>query len=700
MMFLEMARALQRLGREPAANEQLPIPADLRLLVTDRLRGLSPPTRRMLLITAALAQPTDLSVRAATDDPVKFRHALTEAIDAGILELEGRRLRFSHPLIGSIPLEDLTPEDRRALHRQLARTVADPEQHARHAALGAAATSEPVAAALDLAAAHARGRGSLTSAAELSELALTATPPTAQADLLRRTVTTAENLYLLGDPVGARTILTTRLHAAPPGPQRVPGLLLEATISSWEQGDASVASLCERALVEAGDDPLLQARCHATFSDTSPSNAQEDFVHAQRAVELLQAIDSAPADLLSNALTNLATHGCRLGRGLAVSALERAVELQSAATALSIGERPGMGLGMYLKVVDRFDDSRHWLHAMRTAAVEEGDNIALPMILGHLATLECWAGNYQLALQFAEQGRQQATRNGCSAPMPASAHVLVLAHLGRLTEARRLGERDLASDDALGFDSATALHHRSLGFTELFAGETAAAAAHFTRALSIARDMEIGEPAIMRLHPHAVAAFVHLGDLERARALTAELDASRERSNLPWAKAMAQRCHGLLEAASGNPSAAVDALERALAEHPRLAMPFEEACTRLLLGTVLRRIGRRADARQQLTTALTDFLRLDTPVHADRTRAELAGIGGRSGGADDLTATEHRVATLVGTGRTSREVAAALFLSVRTVDSHLGRVYRKLGLRSRTELAVWIADQPPAQTTT
>ncbi len=697
MMFLEMARAMQRRGREPNADEPLPVPADLRSLVTERLQGLTPQTRQLLLVTAALAQPTVSGVASAIGDAGEYRRSLAEALDAGVLEVDGQRLRFAHPLIASIPYEDLTTDARRLLHQRLAQTVTDPEQHARHAALGADEASASAAAALDVAAQHARARGSLDSAAELAELAVAMTPATEDRNLLSRTVAAAEYLFLLGDTARARTVVTAGLLAAAPGPARVPGLLLRATIASLEHGDATVAGWCTQALAEAGDDPLLLARSHATFAETSPSGAEADLAHAQSAVNLLQGIDSPPCDLLSNALTNLALHGCRLGRGLAVTTLERAVALQAQGPPPPVSDRAGMVLGMCLKVVDRFADSRFWLHAIKTSATDEGDDSAVPNTLGHLAILECWAGEYGLALRYAVQGRDHMERIGVRAPMLASAHVLALAHLGRLAEARDLAEGDLASDEALGFDTAVALHLRSLGFTELAAGNPDAAAVHFLRAVTISRETGIREPAIMRLHPDAVTAMVAVGNFEEANRLTAELDASAQRNQLPWATVMAARCHALLCAASGDLPAAIDALERALADHERLPMPFEEARTRLLLGTVLRRAGRRSDARRELQAARAVFIRLGTPVQAEQARAELAGIGGKPGSDGDLTAMEQRIITLVAAGKTSREVAGELFISVRTVDSHLGHIYRKLGLRSRTELALWVSMHPSRQ---
>jgi DNA-binding CsgD family transcriptional regulator len=145
--------------------------------------------------------------------------------------------------------------------------------------------------------------------------------------------------------------------------------------------------------------------------------------------------------------------------------------------------------------------------------------------------------------------------------------------------------------------------------------------------------------------------------------------------------------HGLLRAASGQVPVALTVLEYALVDHQLLAMPFDEARTRLLFGSVLRRAGHRSDARRELEAALAVFVRLGTPRQVEQTRAELASVSGRRMSGSELTVVEERIAALVGAGQTNREVAVTLSMSVRPVESHLGRIYRKLGLRSRTELA-------------
>jgi len=206
--------------------------------------------------------------------------------------------------------------------------------------------------------------------------------------------------------------------------------------------------------------------------------------------------------------------------------------------------------------------------------------------------------------------------------------------------------------------------------------------------LSIASDeFGIKEPAILRLHPDAVAALIALARFDEAAELTQQLDAATYANHHPWSTVMAERCHGLLKAANGEHATAIELLERALVGHQRLPMPFEEARTRLLLGSVLRRAGHRSDARRQLEAARAMFLRLGTPIQQRQASTELDSIGGRRRLENELTPVEQRIADLVAVGQTNREVAVATFTSVRTVESHLGRIYRKLGIRSRTELA-------------
>jgi DNA-binding NarL/FixJ family response regulator len=150
---------------------------------------------------------------------------------------------------------------------------------------------------------------------------------------------------------------------------------------------------------------------------------------------------------------------------------------------------------------------------------------------------------------------------------------------------------------------------------------------------------------------------------------------------------MGARCRGLLQAAEGDLEAALASCEQALEVHERMPVPFERARTLLIYGTILRRARRRKAAREAIETALSIFEALPAPVWAENARAELARIGGRSPSSDGLTPGEHRIAELVADGKTNKEVAAILVVADRTVESALTQIYRKLDVRSRTELA-------------
>jgi DNA-binding CsgD family transcriptional regulator len=194
-------------------------------------------------------------------------------------------------------------------------------------------------------------------------------------------------------------------------------------------------------------------------------------------------------------------------------------------------------------------------------------------------------------------------------------------------------------------------------------------------------------PSVRPVLPDAIEALIGVGELDAADPLVDELEERGRELDNPWAIATATRCRGMLEAARGDLSAAVVTLERAMVEHERAASPFERGRTLLVLGQVERRAKRRRAAREALDAALAIFDELPAPLWAEKARAELARISGRRPASEELTETERRVAELVAEGRSNPEVAAALFITRQTVEKHLTRIYAKLGVRSRVELA-------------
>ena len=190
-----------------------------------------------------------------------------------------------------------------------------------------------------------------------------------------------------------------------------------------------------------------------------------------------------------------------------------------------------------------------------------------------------------------------------------------------------------------------------------------------------------------RAWPNAIEALVAVGELRLAREYRDLFRERAERCHCPWALATAARCLGLLRAAEGDRDGAFAAFEQALVEHRRTPGPFERARTLLSYGVALRRAKRRGEARSRIEEAMAVFDELGARLWSARAREEFARVGGRQRSGPELTPTEERIARLVASGASNTEVAAELFVSVRTVESNLTRVYSKLGVKSRTELA-------------
>jgi DNA-binding NarL/FixJ family response regulator len=200
------------------------------------------------------------------------------------------------------------------------------------------------------------------------------------------------------------------------------------------------------------------------------------------------------------------------------------------------------------------------------------------------------------------------------------------------------------------------------------------------------------EPSIYAVHAQAAESRLGLGDAAGAAALIDELEGIAGPLGRSSALAAAARCRGLLAAADGDIDAAVQAFDRALELHEALESPLQRARTLLAAGTSLRRARRWRAARESLDAARAIFDEMGATLWAARVLRELERIGGRSA-STGLTPTEARVAQLVVAGRANKEVAAELFVSLRTVESNLSRIYAKLGVRSRTELAVRLAER-------
>ena len=232
-----------------------------------------------------------------------------------------------------------------------------------------------------------------------------------------------------------------------------------------------------------------------------------------------------------------------------------------------------------------------------------------------------------------------------------------------------------------------------LGFLELSLSNFEDARVYLNPVVAYLERMGAAEPAIIPCVPDHVEALVALGRADEAGPLVDRLEEQGHALDRPWAVAVSSRCRGLIAAVRRDLDGAQALLERATVEHRRVAQPFELARTLLALGEVQRRAKRARVARETLQGALMSFETLGAPLWAQRATKEIARIGGRPPATDALTPSERRIADLVAEGSTNKEVAAVLVVTDRTVESALTQIYRKLDVRSRTEMARKLASR-------
>ena len=313
---LEIGRAIQQRDDLPTVDDDdVPIPASLHELVRDRLALLARPAREATEIAAALSKPTRPLIDAVMGSSDSAA-AIEAAAAAGIVELEGDRVRFAHPLLASITYAQIPPARRRALHARLAEILDDPEERGRHLALAAERPDAAVAAALDEAARRARARGAPASAAELWEQARRLTPADAGREARRRGIEAAERHFDAGEVDRARALLEEVVAESPPGRERSQALTRLGWVCAHTEGFHAAEEVFRAALAEHADDVALRIEIEEGLAwclhQTQGIAAAE--IHARRALELAESLGE-PA-LLAGALSHRRlSRGARRARG-------------------------------------------------------------------------------------------------------------------------------------------------------------------------------------------------------------------------------------------------------------------------------------------------------------------------------------------------------------------------------------------------
>jgi DNA-binding CsgD family transcriptional regulator len=338
------------------------------------------------------------------------------------------------------------------------------------------------------------------------------------------------------------------------------------------------------------------------------------------------------------------------------------------------------------------DGPRDILGELEARAQARGDETTRAMALWRLCMLEWLAGRWRLALEHAVAAKELAeqTQHAHARAWAGRAKALVEVDLGFVAEARATVDEAVAVARESGNDVYAMFGVGVLGRLELALGDASAAAHHLRDLPARLTAGGLNDPT-SPIWADAIETLVALGELDRARVYLDAYEKNARRFGSPWALAAAARCRGLFEASVGRFESAVEAFDHALAHLEDGRYALERGRTLLCLGVARRQAHQKRVAREALDPAIAIFEALGARLWAERARAELRRISGRAPASDELTETERRVAELAAVGRTNREIAAELFMGVSTVEAHLSRVYRKLGVRSRTELAGRIA---------
>lgn len=683
---LELARHMAGSGGQLA--EGVALPTGLAADGQAPLRRLSPGALAVTQVVALATRPTrDLLVRALeADDPPGA--AVDEALAAEVLEWSPPDpvLRFGHPLVREAVTASLDGPLRRRLHRRLADLADDPDEAAAHLAAGTEQADERVADLVQAAAQRALARGAPYQAAVLAQAAVGLSVDQHGPGCWRRRLLVLDGLTAASEfdrasalarswavdvPAEARGELAARQGALEPD-YRVAARLLHAAVDGLQHDPRRAAEVgAELAVVEAIHLLLLGPATRSVALALDAAAKTPDPAVRRRVL----AVDGFVAALA--------------GAPDAATRLERAVALPGLASMPFPYYSPETRLAMWHTWRGEVDRARE-LHQVVLAAAERlGSEESAHGTRLHLVEVEWRAGRWSAAADHAHAVRRYVEHSGAGqAGLAEYGLALVEAAHGRVDRARTLARRGIESAEATSNLVFAAQCRCVLGQVELSVDDPAAALAWLEPVARLLRSSRVAEPGLFPLGADLVESLARTGRREEAAQELARLQQAADVLDHPWARVAAGRGAAAVQLAIGNPVRAVEAAAAGLAEARALGLPFEVARCLLVLGTAERRARRRTTGAHSLDLAASAFVALGAPGWAalagdQRTRLTSPA---RGPGEEPLTTAERRVADLAAQGLTNDEIAVRLFLSRKTVEANLTRVFRKLDCRNRVEL--------------
>lgn len=670
-------------------NPSMPIANRVEQDFVRRLETLAADTRTLLLIGAAEPVGDPRLLWGAADRLGLDAAAATTAAAAGLVEV-GRGLRFRHPLVRSAVYRSAPLEERQAVHRVLAEVTdpaLDPDRHAWHRANGSPGFNEDIAAELERSAGRAGARGGLASSAAFRERAAQLTPDPARR--AQRQLEAAQSRHWAGDIDVSLQLLASAQEGLLTDLDHARANLLHAQIVSVQsRGRDTSALLVEAARRLETLDPTLARETYldafsAAFSESgtnSEGGGIEHVAEAVRAARWGEAADesSRANDLLLKGLTLCATEGCASG----APTLKRA--LTSFREQRETDETPPRWLWLACRVARALADDASW-HDLADQQVwwarQSGALSLLPIALNE--QFEVHLANGQITAATASASELDAVVDATETTMHTSSSLWLTMWQGREAESLELidatPQAELTRGEGLRpikTDWAVAVLYIGLG--------------RYDEALKYA-ERALEQPEQLGLAnwvtPDVIEAAVRSGNPSRAEAPMMRLNEICRASGTDWALGLEARSRALLSAGSTAESLYREAIDRLAGTRVDVAL----ARARLLYGEWLRRENRRVDAREQLRAAYQQFTDMGAEGFADRASRELHATGEtvrkrNTGARVELTSQETHIARLASDGATNVEIGASMFISPRTVEWHMRKIFVKLDITSRRQL--------------
>jgi DNA-binding CsgD family transcriptional regulator len=687
---LGIGQALVHSGASVDTVGELPLPERLHAVVAGSIAVLPEVTRDLLAVVAAADRPTlDLIGQVAGVDPAVV---VRPAVISGVVAIENDGVVFTHPLRAVAARSGVSAERLRGIHARLSQLVSDPEQRARHLAMSVVGPDGTVALALEDAAVHARARGAFEVAADLADLAWRLTPDDRPEDAVRRKLAEARYLVRCGTYLErCRTLLEGVLAASRPGPDTAEAKCVLGwfylTHHHWDRA----ATLLQEAIDESGERLDIRAIAEGALTavlDLLGHDYHESIRHGYAELELAERLGSQAH--MATALRGLARNIRRTTGHTPTDLLTRALGLERHVIEADtlVTQWPSVTVADLAVWDDEFDvAARHWARLLQ-AAEDYGEEISVIEFLGKIIPFEAVAGRWADAEAHARQGLELASAAGSVARLAwiVAGLSLLKAYRGDVAATRNAAEEASGLAQRSGAVAAQRLVAEALGLLAIALEDFRSADAHLGPLVASLRSAGVREPGELRSLPDAIEALARLGRPDEARQMLDWYQGIASNTGRASARAAALRCAAWVGLAEGDAAEAIVAAQSSVEMYDMIVDPLGPGRARLALGAAQRKAGHRRAARSALEGALAHFERHGSAAWVEAARRELSRISGRRSSGDELTTTEQEVSRLVAGGRTNREVAAAMFVSERTIEGHLSQIYAKLGVRSRSEL--------------